>query len=182
MKTVIGLVLVVVSFLGSLFFRHYNGSMIPYPTVWGVSFIVLGLLGFWLVYISIRKVKNVVETHINSEIEKLKSSAEKIELNFDKCEFKSGSFSHEVEDKNISAVKFFAPGSLVSNIDTTSTENVIRSYLTYTDTIDGELCKFISQAFPFDQVTLKFYVLNNTISLYIDRFDRAKYLFDLKIN
>ncbi|MEI9909486.1 MAG: hypothetical protein WDO71_07350 [Bacteroidota bacterium] len=118
--------------------------------------------------------------HINSEIENLKANAEKIELNFEKCEFKSGSFSHQVEDQVMNTVKLFAPGSLAPGIDTTITENVIQSYLTYTDTMNAELCKFISQPFPFDQTTLKFYVLNHNITLYVDRFNRKKYLFDLK--
>lgn len=116
---------------------------------------------------------------MNSEIEKLKLNAEKIELNFDKCEFKNGSFSHLVEDPTMSTVKLFAPGSLTS-IDTTVTENVIQSYLIYTDTINGENCKFISQSFPFDETTLKFYVLNQNITLYVDRYDKKKYLFDFK--
>jgi hypothetical protein len=179
MRTVIGLLLIIVSFFGTIFFRRYNGSVIPYPTLWYISFLVLGLLGVWLIYISVRKVKRVVEQHIHSEVEKLKSNAEKIELNFDRCEFKSGSFSHQVDDPNISTVKFLAPGSFAS-IDTQITENVIQSYLTYTETINGTVYKFISQSFPFDQTTLKFYVLNHNITLYVDRYDREKYLFDLK--
>ena len=180
MRTAVGLLLIVVSFIGTIFFRRYNGTVIPYPVLWYLSLIVLGLLGVGLIYSSLRKTKKIVEQLVNSEIEKLKSNSEKIELNFDKCEFKSGSFSHQVEDQNMGAVKFFAPGSLASGIDTTITENVIQSYLTYTDTINGELCKFISQSFPFDQTVLKFYVLNHNITLYVDRFNRKKYLFDLK--
>lgn len=167
MRTAVGLLFIMVSFIGTIFFRRYNGTVIPYPILWDISFIVLGLLGAWLIYSSVRKTRKVIEQVVNREIEKLKSNSEKVELNFDKCEFWSGSFSHQVEDQNMTAVKLFAPGSLASAIDTMIKENVIQSYLTYTDTINGELCKFISQSFPFDQTTLKFYVLNHNITLYM---------------
>jgi hypothetical protein len=131
-----------------------------------------------LIVSSLRKTQKVIEEVVNTQIEILKLNAEKIELDFDKCEFKSGSFSHQVEDPNMSTIKLFAPGSLAS-IDTTITETVIQSYLTYTETINGTVCKFVSQSFPFDQTTLKFYVMNHNITLYIDRSNCDKYLFDL---
>jgi hypothetical protein len=179
MRIAAGLLLIIVCFLGTIFFRRYDGTVISYPILWYISFIVLGLLGVWLLSSSLKKTKRVIEQVVNTEIEKFKSNAEIIELNFDKCEFKSGSFSHQVDDPNVSTVKLFAPGSLAS-IDTKITETVIQSYLTYTETIGGTACKFVSQSFPFDQTTLKFYALNNNIALYVDRFNRQKYLFDLK--
>jgi hypothetical protein len=180
MRTIVGIFLIIVSFFGMIFFRRYDGSVIPYPILWYLAFIILGFFGVWLIYTATRKIERVVEQNINAEVEIFKSKSEKIELDFDKCEFKSGSFSHQVEDPNMRAVKFLAPGSLTSNIDTTITENVIQSYLTYTDIINGQPQKFISHSFPFDQTTLKFYVLKHNITLYVDRFNREKYLFDLK--
>ena len=180
MRIIFGSLLIIVSLFGTIFFRKYNGTVIPYPTLWHLLSIALGFLGAWLIYISVKKARRVAGQHINAEIEKFKSNAERIELDFDKCEFKSGSFSHQVEDPNMSAVKFMVPGSLASYIDTTITENVIQSYLTYTDTIHGETYKFISHSFPFDHATLKYHVLNHNILLYVDRFNREKYLFDIK--
>jgi len=180
MKIIFGFLLLIVSFIGTIFFRRYNGTVIPYPTLWYISFILLGIIGAWLIFSSYRKTKKIVEQIYDTEIEKLKSNAEKIELNFDNCEFKSGSFSHKVEDPNMSTIKLLAPDSLALYVDTTITENVIQSYLTYVDTIDGKLCKFISQSFPFDPTTLKFHVMRHNITLYVDKFDRNKYYFDLK--
>ncbi len=179
MRTAVGLLLILICFFGTIFFRHYDGTLIPYPILWYIFFIGLGIFGVWLISNSLRKEKKIIEQVVNTEIEIFKSTAEKIELNFDKCEFKSGSFSHQVDDPNMNTVKLFAPGSLTS-IDTKITETVIQSYLTYTDTINGTVCKFVSYSFPFDQTTLKFYVLNHNIALYVDRFNREKYLFDLK--
>ena len=180
MRIIFGSLLIIVSLFGTLFFRKYNGTVIPYPTLWHLLSIALGLLGGWLIYISVKKLRRSGELQINAEIEKFKSNAERIELDFDKCEFKSGSFSHQIEDPNMRAVKFMMPGSLASYLDTTITENVIQSYLTYTDTFHDANYKFISQSFPFDQATLKYHVLNHNIMLYVDRFNREKYLFDIK--
>ena len=179
MRVISGFLLIIACFLGTIFFRRYNGAVIPYPGLWYFFFIALGLFGVWLISSSFRRVKNVIEQAANSELNEFKSKAEKIELDFDKCEFKSGSYSHQVEDPNLTSLKLVAPVSPVF-MDTEITENVIQSYLTYCDTINGTVHKFISHAFPFDQTTLKFYVLNNKITLYADRFDRGKYLFDLQ--
>ena len=179
MRVVVGLLLIILCFLGTIFFRHYNGTVVPYPLLWYIFFIVLGLLGLWLITRSLRTSTKVIEEAVNSEIEKFKSTSEKTELNFDKCEFKSGTFSRQVEDPNMSSVKLFAPASIASS-DTMIAETVIQSYLIYSETIDGKVLKFISHSFPFDQTTLKYYVLNNKISLYIDRSSRENYLFDLK--
>ena len=180
MRTILGLLFIVTSFLGIIFFKYYSGSVIPYPMLWYIFFVVLGCFGAWLIYSATRKVKKIIDQHINSDVEKFKAIAEKIELDFDKCEFKSGSFSHQIEDPTASTVKLFAPDSLALIADTTITENVIQSYLTYTDSFKGEPCKFVSQYFPFDPSMLKFHVLKHHIVLYIDRFDKRKYLFDLK--
>lgn len=182
MRTILGLLFIIVSFFGIIFFKYYRGSVIPYPILWNIPFIILGILGAWLIYSAAKKVKKIVDHHINYEVEKFKANAEKIELDFDKCEFKSGSFSHKVEDPTMNTVKLFAPGSLALIVDTTITENVIQSYLTYTDSFKGEPCKFVSQYFPFDPSMLKFHVLKHHIILYIDRFDKRKYLFDLKVD
>lgn len=99
-------------------------------------------------------------------------------MNFDKCDFKSGSFTHEVEDKNMASLKLFVHADMAYT--ETVSENVIQSYLSYTESINGEVCKFISQYFPFDPITLKYHVLRNNITLYVDSFNLKNYRFDLK--
>lgn len=178
MRLIFGLLFMALSFIGIAFFRNYRGSVISYPALWYTAFIVLGLLGVWLIYSVTNKVKKNLDSHIETGIAQLKSNAVKIVLDFDKCEFKSGSFSQEVEMAAPHAIGFFAPGSL--NFKETVKENVVQSYLVYTDSINGENSRFISQSFPFDITTLKFYVLKNSIALYVDRFDSGKYLFDFK--
>jgi hypothetical protein len=179
MRTAIGLFLLILCFLGTTFFRRYDGTINPYPVLWYIFFIILGLIGGWLVASSINKSTSNFERAVNAELEKLKSNAERIQLDFDKCEFKSGSFSREVEDANLSPAFLFAPGYLAS-MDKKVTETVNQSYLVYTENINGDTCKFISQSFPIDLATLKFHVLNGNITLYVDRFNRERFVFELK--
>lgn len=178
MKLIFGLLLMSVSFIGTIFFRHYKGSVISYPVLWYFAFIVVGLLGALLIYGVVWKAKRRADDHVETAIAQLKSNAVKIVLDFDKCEFKNGSFSQEVEMKSPHAIDFFVPGSI--SFKETVTENVVQSHLVYTDSINGENGRFISQSFPFDITTLKLYVLRNNMVLYIDRFNPEKYLFDFK--
>jgi hypothetical protein len=179
MRVIIGLLLLIVSFIGSIFFSHYTGDLIADPTLWYIAFILLGLFGAWLFFISFKRAEKSVVQHYSERIEKIKAGSEKIELNFDDCEFKSGSFYHYVEDPELDSVRVLTKlGPLTP--DTTTIKQEVQSYLIYNYNIDGISKSFISQSFPFDQTTLKFYVLNHNITLYVDKFDENKYLFDLK--
>ena len=111
-----------------------------------------------------------------SKIEEIKNNAERIILDFDLCDFKSGTYFHEVRDENISSLNLISPGL---SFDETKTERVINSSLIYKYTISGRTEKFVD-SFPFDTTTTKFYVLNHKIALYVDRLDRTKYFFELK--
>jgi hypothetical protein len=136
-------------------------------------------LGGWLTASSMKKRQTAIDRIVNADKARLKENSDKIELDFEKCEFKSGSFVHEVDDPNMISVKMFAPGSL-SSIDTKAVETLIQSYLTYTETFNGTVYNFVSQSFPFDQTTLRFYVLNQNIALYVSRFNCEQFLFELK--
>jgi len=176
-KMFLGLLLLIISVVGIFLLRHYNGRLIPYHNWWFASTIVLGLIGAWILFSAIDKENNLAKEEINKKVEHLKSATQKIDLNFDKCEFKNGSYVSMVADRDINAVQFFGTTDLAQS-DLTVSEHTIRSYFVYYDTINGQHSKFISQSFPFDDVTLKIHVLNHNISLYVDRFDKNKYFFD----
>ena len=167
------------SFIGAIYFRHYKGEVISNPTLWFIGSITLGVVGVALTLTSFKKIERTIEEVVDTRINHIKANANKILLDFDKCEFKSGTFSHMIDDPNMTAVKVFAPGASSSLASTKISETVTQSYLTYGESINGKQCKFISQSFPFDITTLKFYVLNHNISLYIDQSDHSKYIFEL---
>lgn len=163
MRTIGGLILLAVSFTGTLYFRSYNGIIISHPMLWYLLFILIGIIGLLLVYSGFNKVTSIIEEHENTVNDAFKLSAERVEIDFDKCVFKNGSYTRQTESEYNSV-----------------TETLEQSYFIYTDTLHGEPRKFISPSFPFEETTLKFHVLNKGINLYVNKFDRARYLFELK--
>jgi len=139
-----------------------------------ISLTLLGLVLFYL-----NKINKQVDKFETSAIAKLKENAEVSRVDFDKCEFKSGTFSHEIKDPNLQSIKFIAPTGLKFLMNDKISETVVQSYLTYETIINGEKLKYISQSFPFDTTTLKYHVLNQNLSLYVNKFDKRKYLFEL---
>ena len=105
----------------------------------------------------------------------------KISLNFDSCKFRDSSFVEEVEEENSD---YKLAGALVgSSIGYYYTpvikEERVQTVLFYSD---PELYsgKRFFQTFPMDLITLKYHLLNQSVTLYIDKLDSHKYLFDLK--
>jgi hypothetical protein len=179
MRIIAGILLIAVSFIATIYFKSYSGIIISNPFLWYIFFVLLGLFGVLLLSSSLKKTKKSIIQIQNRELEKLKANSDKIVLDFDLCEFRSGSYSHQAEDENMSAIGLVAPASLSLIVDKPITENVIQLSLIYKYTISGMIEKFISQSFPFDETTLKYHVLNNNIILYIDRFNRNRYFFEL---
>lgn len=178
MKTFIGSFLILVGILGAIFFSRYTGNTIPSPILGYLAFILMVLLGALLILISFKRTQNIIDQTVSQELAVLKSIAEKVDLDFDKCEFKSGTYSHHVDDPNLIPFKLHSSSPL-SSFASKNTETSVQSYLIYTCTIKGAACKFVSQSFPFDPTTLKYYVINNKVTLYFDPLKPEKYLFDL---
>lgn len=179
MRIIIGLIFIAVAPLGVIYFRNYTGKIIPYPFLWYTGFILLEILGWLLIYWAVKsRIKKIAKPLI-AEVENLKANGEKVVPDFDRCEFKNGSYSHEVDDPRVSNVQWLGSGAIAS-MDVTTTENIIQSYLVYYHPGSDPPEKFISHHFPFETTTLKYHVLKQEIVLYVDRFDRKKYLFDLK--
>ena len=110
--------------------------------------------------------------HTDEKFAHLKANAEKFQVEFDRCEFKNASCYQEVIDENVNPINLLSPGFKYTP---TKTESVSNSTLVY-HLSDSE--KFI-ESFPMDSVTLKSYVLSNKIVLYVNRFDRDKYGFEV---
>ncbi len=171
MKAITGFFLFVASIIALIFlvYRHVN-------FIWYISLVLLAISGAILMVSSGKKRIAIIEKEIDKNLEELKANGEKIKPDFDNCEFKERSYSHEVSDENLSYLTPITPYP----DEILTTENVDQSALIYNHTVGGKSEKFI-QAFPFSADALKFYVLNNNITLYVDRFDRSRYFFDLKI-
>jgi hypothetical protein len=175
-----GILLIAVSFIGTLFFRHYTGEIIAYPFLWYIAFGALGLTGLILIYTSTNGDDTETIEIYRQTLAKIKASSRRIVLDFDKCDFKNGSYARQVEDPEMSTLKWVLPHEVSLYMDTTKTETLTQSYLVYRETYAGEQRRFISYPFPFDKTTLEYYVMTKKLALYVDRFDKKKYYFDLE--
>ncbi len=171
MKAIIGILLFSCSIIALIFLAYREVNFI-----WYVVLIILTIFGSRLIISSGTKRIIVIEKEIDENLEKLKSTGQLIKLDFDSCEFHDNSYSHQVTDQNIGYLASVSP----YNQEILTTENVNQSALTFNYSGGGKIEKF-KQAFPFSSEALKFYVLKNNITLYVDRNDRTKYFFDLKI-
>ena len=176
MRIILGLIFGAISFIGTFWFSHYSGSLIPYPNLIYFAFLLLGLLGLWLIFSSIRKVDKILNKYHQAKIDDIRKNAERITINFDLCEFSDGSFYHEVKDENAGMINLISPAAF--SYEPTVTKRVNQSSLIYRILESSE--SFVSHSFPFDSTSLKAYVLQNKVVLYISRFDRTKYFFELQ--
>ena len=96
-------------------------------------------------------------------------------VDFDLCEFKNGSYSHEVLDQELSSLNLMSPGSFTHY--PTKSEWVFQSSLIYYPRVETKE-RFIG-SFPFDVTTLKSYVITGRIYLYVSKLDKRQYMFEM---
>ena len=176
MRIILGLILGVFAFIGAIWFSKYSGSLIPYPNLLFFAFLLFGLLALWLIFSSFKKVDKIFNKYHQTKIDDIRKSAERITINFDLCEFRDGSFYHEVKDENAGMINLISPAAF--SYYPTTTERVTQSSLMYRISENRE--NFISHSFPFDSTSLKAYVFQNKVVLFISRSDRTKYFFELQ--
>jgi hypothetical protein len=171
MKRLIGIVLYVASIAGLIFLTYYGGN-----SFWFIPLIVFAIMAALLIIGSAKTEFADMDRVVDQNLEKLKANGEKIKVDYDNCEFKESSYVKEVIDERV-----YRHGSM--NLDQGNViqrDFVGQSLLIYNYATAGKTEKFM-QAFPFSADSLKFYVLDNLITLYVDPFDRSRYFFDLKM-
>jgi len=154
---------------GVVIFSLFSGR-----TVWLIVGLIPFAYLFWQVFASNSHSLSAEKT-ISSQVNKLVAAGEKISIEFDNCEFKDSSYTNEVIDERSTRLNAI-------NLDygkVIRRDLVEQSLLIYHHPTAGKSEKFI-QAFPCSAETLRVYVLQNLVSLYVDRFDRSHYFFDLK--
>ena len=175
MKSILKIVLFLTPFFGLIVIIALRDKINPILYVFLAIPVLVGLVSRRL-FLGGRIAEPTVniEKKIDENLKKLKSVGEPIKLDFDKCEFIDNSYSHEV-NQNISGAEMLSHNST----EILKVEDVNQSALIYRH-VTGTSTEKFTQAFPLHSDALKFYMLNNNVTLYVDRFDRTKYFFDLK--
>ena len=100
----------------------------------------------------------------------LKTSGEKIKLDLDNCDIKENNYYTDITKRGLSKFEIAYSGYREQYVE----QSIIFYYHKSGDVIE----KYISQIFSINVITLESHILNNDIVIYVDRFDRNKYLFD----
>jgi hypothetical protein len=169
MRIILAKLLLGISSLG-LIFTIYGQR----PVTWIILFVIFFLLGSVLISASSKKDLQEIQLSIDKEIEDLKSTGQKIKLDFDSCDFKESSYNSEVIDERVSRFGHLNLdyGKVIGN------ELVAQSLLIYNHK-EGDQIEVFRQGFHCSADALKLYVLKNSIDLYVDRVNRNKYFFEL---
>jgi len=170
MRIILAKILLGISSVG-LIFTIYGQR----PLIWIILFVILFLLGLGLISASAKKDLQEIQVSIDKEIENLKSTGQKIKLDFDSCDFKESSYNSEIIDDRFSRFGHLNLdyGKVIGN------EFVAQSLLTYNHK-EGDRIEVFRQGFHCSADALKLYVLKNSVDLYVDRFNRTNYFFELK--
>jgi hypothetical protein len=171
MKRLISIILFGCSIAGLIYLLYAGGN-----ALWLILVILVAIIAGLILLGSAKTKFADIEKQVDENLQKLKANAEKIKVNYDNCEFKESSYVNEVRDERV-----YSHGMM--NLDqgkVMQRDFVGQSLLIFNYTSAGKTEKFM-QAFPFDAESLKFYVLDNLITLYVDRFDRSRYFFDLTV-
>jgi hypothetical protein len=163
-----------------LFFRNYNGHVIPYPVFWWLLGITLLPISSWLFYSARKNVAKGKNKIVRQRIEKLKLEGEKITVNFDDCELLTGYKKVIDEGENVSS-------SLTTNLvidyiddEPAPYQDVETCVLIYKTEFQGTKINFFSPRIRKDVVTLEFQLGNKKqIDLYVDKTNPKNFWFDL---
>lgn len=169
-----------------LFFRSYEGEMIPYPIV----FTILGVFMLIVGFIIIRRLpilKNKLEYHkMMYEISDLKANGALIKVNLNECEIKDHTYLETQEPDNgkgfpedIMDITSYFQG-LDARTREKKMQEIHQSIVIYKSIYNGRPRRFISRVIFKDRATLSFLFDNQKeTTLYIDKTNPARYYFDL---
>ncbi|MBZ4190435.1 hypothetical protein [Niabella beijingensis] len=177
--------------LTATFFKYYNGTVIPYRSVFLIAGMVMSVSGL-LLFRSAPSAKEFREQQrLLKLLKDLKATGERIQVDLTACELKEHSFYEEKQryghenpllsfgfEQDIQAWNALG-GQGIRNVKQVQTKQTVLLFERQ-NPMTGKTEKFISQIVPKDRVTLQFYLdQQKTTTLYVDRENRTLYYFDL---
>ncbi|MGB4843349.1 MAG: hypothetical protein WBP16_02725 [Ferruginibacter sp.] len=179
LKKIIGYIFAAIGFIGFVFFKNYKGSTITYSTFWFILSIIIGVLGLYLIYFS--KATNISKQEkINRQrLDKLKQNGEKIIITVDNCEIRENNYYEEVLPDNSSRVQQI---DALYDPNRNYEQNYIeQSAIIYYYNTSDKKQKMTSQSFPCNASRLINFVEHNRVTLFVNRFNKKDYAFELSI-
>jgi hypothetical protein len=163
-------ILLILSSLISLFFRHYNGTMISHPWIFYLGSILLGLIGIFLRVLAASTAERAAGQKQSRLIADLKANGEKILVDLTACEIRANHYTDTIEIQHV-----HRPSDIIA-------EDVQQSVFIFQheNTRKGTIEKFVSPVISKDKITLSFYFdRQRQTTLYVNKVNRSHYYFDL---
>jgi len=177
LKKLTGYLFATIGFIGFGFFRNYNGSVVPYSTLWFFLSIAIGLVGLGMIYLTKSTKLSKLEKYNKERLDRLKQGGERILLTVDNCEIRENNYYQEVINESSTRVQqidaLYDPNRNYHQ-DYHEQSTVIYYYQT-----GDKKHRMTSQSFSFNTKNLTNYVENKMLVLYVNRFDKNDYAFDL---
>jgi hypothetical protein len=177
LKKLIGYLFATFGFLGYVFFKNYKGSDIPYPSPCYILCSILGLAGLFLIYKSKSSSISDQERFNQEILNRLKQKGERILLTLDNCEIRENNYYQETIKEGVLISEVY--DALYDTNRNYHQDYIEQSAIIYYYKTDGKKNRMTSQSFSFNAATLTNYVKNKKIVLYVNRFDKEDYAFEL---
>jgi hypothetical protein len=178
-KKITAYLLIGIGFIGVGFFKNYKGSIIPYTGLWFFLSIAVGLLGLALLYLSKKSKLTSQENFNRDRLERIKQNGERILLTVDNCEIRENNYSEEVINESSSRIQQI---DALYDPNRNYKQNYIeQSAIIYYYKVEDEKLRMTSQSFSCNAKTLKSYIENKKLVLYVNRFDRNEYAFSFTV-
>ena len=177
-EKLLGYVFIGLGLLGIFYFKSYRGDVIPVPMLW--LFVSLGVvvLGTYLTMTAKTKKQIQELDDLKAQITRIKESGERVQIDFDNCDFKTTSDYDHVNANSFSKIQML--DALYDANRNNSERATTVTYIIYKNQNGDKAERFVSQPFPVEETMLKYYVYNNNIILYVDKNDRKQYFFDVQ--
>lgn len=175
MKRILGLLLIVIGVLTYLFFRNYNGNILPYPTLWFFVGIILAIIGLRLFVTSKSQKQKSFESELYAQIDTLKQHGKVIIVNLKDCEIISSNYFKEIPKSNNYRIQ--AWDSILDSSNAVKNVEINQSRIVYKDKDEVYISSIINK----DKVTLSFTIENyGQTNIYVDNNDKSLYYFDIE--
>lgn len=178
LNKIVGYLFLIIGFIGIIFFRKYNGTVIPYSLLCYILCFAISIGGLYLINLTNSNQLSRQEKYNLERLNLLKKSGEKIILTVDNCEIKENNYYQEViDDRGTNAQ---AIDALIEPYKSSEKEAYIeQSAVIYYYKIEDQNLRMTSQSFSFNSKILTNNIVNKKLMLYVNQFDKNNYAFEL---
>ncbi len=190
LKRIIAYTLFILGLITILFFRHYAGSLIPYPWIFNLLGIAMLLSGYLVLRYAFNPKNTVALKKLRQLIVDLRANGEQIRVDFNACSILGNDYQQAQPARDTDSLLFdlTVSDSLTRMLDhldndgSNGMQEIRQSVIVFqhTDVRTGAVEKFVSPILAKDDTTLSFYLdRQQHTTLYVDRTNRNLYYFDL---